>query len=144
MQAQLILADFAQVANGKLTVVGAGWDRTGPTPTPSGIGLIIKVPWEETNQQHQVSLQLLDSDGGPVNDPAGKVVGLASHFEVGRPPGLAAGALQTVCLAMNIGPLPLQPGQRYEWVLTIDGRSRDDWRAAFHVRSAPPARPSAG
>ena len=72
MHAQLILADFAQVAGGKLTLVGAGWDRTGPTPTPTGIGILLKVPWEATNRRHEVSVRLLDSDGAPVLDPKGK------------------------------------------------------------------------
>ena len=139
MQAQLILADFAQVSDGKLTWVGAGWDRTGPKPTPSGIGLLIKVPWEATNQRHDVLLRLLDSDGAQVRDPNGKPMGMGSQFEVGRPPGLAAGALQTVCIALNVGPLPLTPGARFEWVLSIDDRTQEDWRAAFHVRE--PARP---
>src|SRR4029077_19300015 len=33
----MLLADFAQVADGKLTVVGGGWSLTGPEPTPFGI-----------------------------------------------------------------------------------------------------------
>lgn len=139
MQAQLILADFAQVADNKLTIVGGGWDRTGPKPTPSAIGLLIKVPWEETNQRHEVSLRLVDSDGGAVVDPKGNPIGLANTFEVGRPPGLAAGAHQNVCMAMNVGPLPLKPGNRYEWVLSIDSRTEEDWRVPFLVREEPPA-----
>jgi hypothetical protein len=140
VHAQVILADFAQVADGKLTVVGAGWDRTGPTPTPSGIGILIKVPWEETNQRHEVAVQLLDSDGAAVADPKGQPIGMANQFEVGRPAGLAAGAQQNVCMALNVGPLPLQGGQRYEWVLSIDGETHEDWRVAFHVRTAPERR----
>ena len=137
VHAQLILADFAQVTDGKLTIVGGGWDRTGPKPSPSGIGLLLKVPWEETNRRHDVSLRLLDSDGAPVLDPKGNPIGMANHFEVGRPAGLAAGAHQTVCMAMNISPLPLTPGSRYEWVLSVDDRTREEWRAPFLVRSSP-------
>ena len=137
MKAQLLLADFAQVADGKLTVVGAGWDKTGPVPTPSAIGLLIGVPWDDTNQRHTVELKLLDSDGKPVTDPNDKPLGLQSHFEVGRPPGLLAGADQSVVLALNIGPLPLKPGERYVWVLSIDGESADDWRVPFSVRPQP-------
>jgi hypothetical protein len=137
VKAQLLLADFAQVADGKLTVVGAGWDKTGPGPSPSGIGLLIGVPWDDTNIRHTVELRLIDSDGQPVADPNGHPIGLQSHFEVGRPPGLLAGADQSVALAMNIGPLPLKPGLRYVWELSIDGESADDWRVAFSMRPAP-------
>jgi hypothetical protein len=36
-------------------------------------------------------------------------------------------------VAINSGPLPLEPG-RYEWRLTIDGEADDDWRLPFSVR----------
>jgi hypothetical protein len=42
-----------------------------------------------------------------------------------------------VPLAINIGPLPLPPGGRYEWRLTIDGETSEDWRLPFSTR--PPA-----
>jgi hypothetical protein len=32
----MLLADFAQVSDGKLTVVGGGWSLTGPDPSRSG------------------------------------------------------------------------------------------------------------
>jgi len=38
--------------------------------------------------------------------------------------------------AINLGPLMLPPGGRYVWQLTINGESRDDWRAAFSTRPA--------
>ena len=37
-------------------------------------------------------------------------------------------------LAVNSGPLALEPGGRYEWRLTIDGEGDEDWRLAFSVR----------
>ena len=37
-------------------------------------------------------------------------------------------------MAINIGPLPLPPGQRYVWELSIDGESRPDWHLAFSTR----------
>ena len=40
-------------------------------------------------------------------------------------------------LAFQIGPLPLQPGQRYEWVLDIDGETQQDWHLTFSTRTAP-------
>ena len=33
MQAQLLLADSAQVLNGKMYVLGGGWNQIGPKPT---------------------------------------------------------------------------------------------------------------
>ena len=40
-------------------------------------------------------------------------------------------------LAFQIGPLPLQPGQRYQWVLDIDGVTQQDWHLTFSTRTAP-------
>jgi hypothetical protein len=44
VRATLILADYAQAAEGKLNVIGGGWTVTGPLPAPSAIGLIVDVP----------------------------------------------------------------------------------------------------
>jgi hypothetical protein len=63
-------------------------------------------------------------------------VEITAEAEVGRPPGLAHGADIDFPLAFQIGPLPLQPGQRYQWVLDIDGETRDDWRLTFSTRPA--------
>ena len=54
-------------------------------------------------------------------------------FEVGRPAGLKPGTPLDFPVAVNSGPLPLEPG-RYEWRLTIDGEADDDWRLPFSVR----------
>jgi len=59
---------------------------------------------------------------------------LASEFEVGRPPGLKPGTPLDFPVAVNSTPLPLEPG-RYEWRLTIDGATREDWTMPFTVRT---------
>jgi hypothetical protein len=33
----LVLADYAVVSDGKLTIVGGGWSITGPDPAPSAV-----------------------------------------------------------------------------------------------------------
>ena len=35
----MILADSAQVADGKLYILGGGWSITGPDPTPSAVAI---------------------------------------------------------------------------------------------------------
>lgn len=131
--AKLILCDYAQVADGKLNVIGAGWSFTGPQPCPSALAVMIDVPWSATNERHELALELLTADGEPVGGPEG-AVRLGGQFEVGRPAGHPAGVGITVPLAFNIGPIALTPGARYVWVLTIDDETRDDWRATFTVR----------
>ena len=138
MNAVLLLADYAQVAEGKLTVVGGGWSMTGPEPAPFGIAVLVHVPWDQANQVHTMRLELLDAGGAPVTmaTEGGEepIVFLDdAPFEVGRPAGIKPGTPLDFPLVLNSSPIPLEPG-RYEWRLSIDGRSDEDWRVAFTVR----------
>ena len=136
----MLLADFAQVSDGKLTVVGGGWSLTGPEPAPFGIAILIRVPWDQANQRHVMRLELLDADGNAVETDAESGDGEEPivffddvPFEVGRPAGLKPGTPLDFPVAINSGPVLLAPG-RYEWRLTIDGNVDDDWRLPFSVR----------
>jgi Family of unknown function (DUF6941) len=134
----MMLADFAQVADGKLTVVGGGWSLTGPEPVPFGIALLVQVPWDRANERHSMRLELLDADGAHVmvdtddgEEPV--VIFDDAPFEVGRPAGLKPGTDLDFPIAVNSLPIPLEPG-RYVWHLTIDGTTDPDWRLPFTVR----------
>ena len=137
----MLLADYVVVSDGKLTIVGGGWSQTGPEPAPFGIGLLIQVPWDQANTPHQFKVKLLDADGAAVSfdedDPdneSDQSVEFGGEFEVGRPPGLKPGTPLDFPVAVNSVPLPLEPG-RYEWRLTIDEQSRQDWTLPFTVRA---------
>jgi hypothetical protein len=134
----MMLADFAQVADGKLTVVGGGWSLTGPEPVPFGIALLVQVPWDRANERHLMRLELLDADGAAVvvdTDDGEEAVVIFDDtpFEVGRPAGLKPGTDLDFPIAVNSGPVLLEPG-RYVWKLTIDGIADPDWRLPFTVR----------
>ncbi|CAN5321351.1 hypothetical protein BH20ACT13_BH20ACT13_18760 [soil metagenome] len=138
----MLLADYAVVSDGKLTIVGGGWSQTGPEPAPFAIGLLIQVPWDQANTMHAFSVELVDSDGAEVvletdEDADVQPVAFGEKFEVGRPPGLKPGTPLDLPVAVNSMPLPLDPG-RYEWRLTIDGESREDWTLPFTVRGEEP------
>lgn len=138
MKATLLLADYAVVSDGKLTVVGGGWSQTGPEPSSFGIALLIQVPWDQANTVHTFSVELLDADGAPVvvggEAEEDEPVAFGGEFEVGRPPGIKPGTPLDFPVAVNSSPLPLEPG-RYEWRLIIDAASREDWTLPFTVRS---------
>jgi len=57
-----------------------------------------------------------------------------SPSEVGRPAGIKPGTALDFPVAINSGPLPLEPGL-YEWRLSINGEGDEDWRLAFSVRA---------
>lgn len=139
MKVTMLLADYAQAINGKLYIMGGGWSITGPQPSQSALAIKIEVPWNDTNRNHTVKVELLDADYNPVlvNTPAGNSpLVLTGGFEVGRPPGIIVGSPLDVPFAFNIAPIPLQPQSRYIWRLSIDGASDENWEVAFSTRPA--------
>jgi hypothetical protein len=95
----LMLADHAESVNGKLYMVGGGWNvlRLPELPHEWGfhITLGLDVGWSETNQPHNLSVVIHDPDGVELGE------GLSADFETGRPPGMPAGQDQR--LVMSIG-----------------------------------------
>ncbi len=135
----MMLCDSAQVADGKLFILGGGWSMIGPDPAPSALALKVDVDWHEADRQHHWELYLEDEDGGPVlvETPDGhQPIEVRGEFSVGRPPGLAEGSPIDMPFAVNLGPLPLPPDRRYTWKLSIDGETREDWSVAFSTRPA--------
>lgn len=121
--AQLLLADAPQVdpTSGKVHLLGAGWSVTGTPTAPQAVVAFIGVPWDRTNQQLPLRLQLLDEDGeqvrlaGPLEE---QVVSAETTLEVGRPAGLAAGTTISAPFSLSLPSMPLAPG-RYEWRLEV-------------------------
>jgi hypothetical protein len=142
----MMLCDAAQVAEGKLFILGGGWSMIGPAPTPSAIALKIEVGWNEAEIPHHWELFLQDQDGADVTveTPEGpRPVEVRGDFQVGRPPGVPEGSPVDVTLAINLGPLPLQPASRFTWRLTIDGESDEAWTLSFSTRPPEPEVPEA-
>ena len=142
MKVTLLLADYAVVSDGKLTVVGGGWSISGPAPQPFAIAIKIDVPWDQANIRHTLLLQLVDADGEPVivpTDGGERPLTIEGQFETGRPAGVKPGTPLDFMLAANLPPQPIPPGGRYEWRLSIDGETRDEWRLGFTTRPEAPA-----
>lgn len=138
----LVLAQAAQVADGLLNVLGAGWNQT-VVGTPCAIGVIAELPWEAIGEKHRFRLELLDDQGKAVvlpTPPAGelKPVVLEGEFEVAPKPGTKRGTPMSWPLAINLGPMPLDGGKRYEWRLEIDGETHEDWRLGFSTLPSSP------
>lgn len=142
MRVTMMLCDAAQVADGKLFVLGGGWSLTGPDPMPSAIAMKIDVGWYEADRAHHWELYLEDADGRPVmiETPEGsQPVEVRGEFNVTRPQTVPEGTPIDVALAVNIGPLPLAPGNRFIWKLSIDGDSDEQWALGFTTRPRPEA-----
>lgn len=132
IEGEFLLADYVSSAGGKLTVVGT-WSVTGPVVGPHALGAHLRVPVDQTPVDFR--MELLDEDGRavlpePIVGQAGGT--LAEDLPPGTPIDLP--------IAMVVGPLPLKPNARYEWRLTVNGRTYPHWRKGFFVRAAPPSR----
>ena len=145
MKVNMMLADSAQAVQGKLYVLGAGWTIAGPDPSPSAIAMVVEIPWNDANRLFRFQLSLLTGDDQPliVPTPIGdKPLTIEGTFEAARPLGLRPGSPLAVPLAINMGPLPLQPDSIYVWRLSIDGRTEEDWQLPFTTRPASGQQPS--
>ncbi len=132
-----MLADSAQVADGKLFILGGGWSFIGPGVAAMAVAAVVEVPWDEANSRHHFVLSLLDEDGMPYPVPQGDgtttSINVDGEFEVGRPAGSVPGSPINFPMALNFGAIPLLADKRLVWSLAI---GQQTWDRAFTVRSA--------
>ena len=152
MQIDAILCNHAEAVNNLLYIAGGGIEiafaQPGPPPYVCnlGIGIMVTVPWGQTNQQHVVDVELLSEDGQPVQVPVSPEAAQPLHaqlaFNVGRPPGLTVGEDQHVCLAASLPGLPMPSLGKYEFIVRVDGH--DERRLPYRVAPAPGTQMAAG
>jgi hypothetical protein len=146
MQIDAILCNHAEAVNNLLYIAGGGIEisfvqagAAPPYPVNIGIGIMVTVPWGQTNQQHTVEVELISEDGQPVQVPVMPDVMQPLHsrlaFNVGRPPGMTVGDDQHVCLAANLPALPMPSLGKYEFIIRVDGH--DERRLPYRVMPAP-------
>lgn len=128
----LILADAAQVVGGKLYLLGGGWENlvvNAPFPTQQlcAIAASFRVPWNETNQRHNVEVEVAHEDGQVL-------VQMGGQIEVGRPPGIPLGQEQRAQLAFSAVLTFERPGT-YVVVGRVEGQEM--LRVPFNVIAGP-------
>lgn len=111
MEVTLLLCDAATVAEGKLSVLGAGWNiiQLPDVPFNSALGAICAFDWSEANSPHNIEAVLM-TDDGEVAEIQGNPVKVTARVEVGRPPGLKPGTNINAPLAFNFNQLSLPAG----------------------------------
>jgi hypothetical protein len=116
----VVLADFAQAVQGKLTLVGGGWNlhhaRQYPSPLLFGLGIGILVPWSETNRKHGMKFVIRKSEGSQLIEGGGE-------FEIGREVGTPAGMTQRAVIGLTGQLLLPEPGT-YEIVVSVESDSK--------------------
>jgi hypothetical protein len=131
-----MLADHAEAVNGKLYVTGGCWNAITVAQLPTTyphftVAAALQVPWQATNQEHSLRLDLVDANGQSVLPES-----LQGHFETGRPPGMRAGDEAAVVVAFNFNGLQLHEAGVHEFVLEVDGTELG--RASFKVMAVEP------
>lgn len=132
MNLDAILCNHAEAVNNLLYISGGGIDAgfVQPGANPPyliniGIGIMVTVPWEQTNQQHAVEIELVDADGHVVQLTTGpdttSPLQVKLTFNIGRPATVALGDDQHVCLAANLPGLPLPALGKYGFIVRVDG-----------------------
>jgi hypothetical protein len=143
MQIDAVLCNHAEAVNNLLYISGGGISGTLMPPGTSppyivniGIGIVVSVPWNLSNQQHEVEIQLVTEDGQPVLVPlapgSDQPVQIRLAFNVGRPPTITIGDDQQVCLAANMPGLPFAALGKYEFIVRTDGNN--ERRLPFRVQ----------
>jgi hypothetical protein len=95
----LILADAAQVAGGKLFILGGGWSvyrsPAYPAQIQLALGLSILIDWQEAGIRYPVSITIADEAGVPV------IPELRGEVEVGKSPEVPPGTTQRALFPLN-------------------------------------------
>jgi hypothetical protein len=96
----LLIADRAEVVNGKLYLMGGSFDRLQPPSFPFqlmvGIAVGIRVPLSETDDTHRLHVELMRGDNE-------RLLEMKADVQTGRPPG-AQGMDLLIPMAFN-GPV---------------------------------------
>ncbi len=143
MNVQLIVADHAAVAEGKLFINGGGWNSINlmqiPSPIGFSIALIISVPWAQADQNHTLAVEFQGPRGEPMTigaDQVGNpVTEISGNFSVGRPPHVVPGEDIVIPVALALATNVEQAGP-YRLVVLIDDIPEADWH--IRVQEAPP------
>jgi len=123
-----LLADSAQVSEGKTFVLGGGvtilWREQ--YPAPLGITLVAQLTYHrsEIESDHELRIEVVDADGHPV------IPEIRGGMHIGEPaPGMPSNVTLNVPLVIAFPPLPaLQRPGAYSVELLVDGR---------HLKSLP-------
>jgi hypothetical protein len=115
----LMLCDSAQVYDGKLSILGGGWE-TIARQAPCAVAAIVTIPWDREAGVLQWRLDIVDADGQPWLPDGTTPLALQGELSFQRTEQVLPGTELQVPLAFNFGPLFSQTG-RFSVRLDISG-----------------------
>jgi hypothetical protein len=133
-----LIADHAEAVKGKLYITGGGWDVLSFDHVPArrahlSLAAILRVPWDETNRDHTMTVDLVDADNHSLL-PKGPISG---SFAAGRPAHARVGDDQPGVFVMNFDNVEFKAAGNYRFLLTVDEDPLAD--ARFKVVARRPA-----
>lgn len=118
-----MICDAAEVSDGKLFVLGGGWNLVvANKPVNIALAIMVAVPWDRANQRFRLDVKLMTDDGEPFmtgEEGEEQEVAVNGEMEVGRPAGLKAGINLNAPIAPKFSALVLPPGG-YRWEVFLD------------------------
>lgn len=135
----LTVANHVEAVNGLLYMSGGGWtdhhrviQPGGPPPVSHfGVGISIRVPWNETNRPHRLVVRVEDDDATVV------IASVDSQLTVGRPPQLPPGADQHAVIGINIDTIFPRTGGYRVVAQAGEGGATKSWEFRVHDVPAP-------
>lgn len=144
----VLLADAAQSSpDGKAHVLGLGWTFTSAPTPPMALVVLLDVDQPESNRQVPCRIDLVDEDGNEVRllgpDGQARPVSMTFGVQITRPSGYPEGVPVRVVSSVQVPPMPLPAGRRFQWRVLVDGETIMPWTTAFGTRNDPPGPPPA-
>jgi uncharacterized protein DUF6941 len=121
-----MLCDYAQAENGKLYILGGGWDQLAPSAIPSqqsaSLAIKLVVPGKVALASVAIRIEILDDKGQPLGEPVvqGRIRGIPTGNLSSDSTGIFPDA--AIFLAFAIG-LDIQQAGRYEVRLMVDAKT---------------------
>jgi hypothetical protein len=129
----MILADSGEAINGKVYLLGGGWNVLNLPALPQewtfAIALGLDISWDETNQTHQLSLQVQGPDGDQLGEE------FTLQLETGRPAGALVGQDQRLSLSFTALATFNQSGPH---AVVVKRADEEIGRTRFYVFERPP------
>ena len=116
-----MLADAAQVQNGKLFILGGGFDTISVRSLPAvhrslTLAMVAEVDPDERQRDLELLIALIDEDGGAVGVEA------KGRLRVGAPPNLPPGSSSIVPIVSPFHNITFSEAKGYAFVVTLEDR----------------------
>jgi len=139
----LVIADAVETVNGKLYMLGGGWNQyrspTYPGVLHIGIAVSILVSRQEGNEpsNYPIKFTLASKDVSVLPQTSGMAIDIQARFIVPpRPKDMPADADQRVFVAVN-GNFPLPKNGKYRVAAALDGQTPKEVEFDAIVASPP-------